>query len=335
MPSLTPGDNLPHGYDQKIFVAGHTGLLGSALMRRLPVHGYANVVTRDHQTLDLTDRAGVADYLSDERPDTVILTAARVGGILANSSFPAEFIETNLSIQTSVIEGARKAGVQRLIFFGSNCAYPAETAELIREEQLFTGPLESSSAAYAVAKIAGMQMCAAYNAQYGTSYMSIIPATLYGPGDNMDPATSHVLGALLQKYQDAVTGGDAPVIWGTGEPRREFLFADDLADACATLIGLDTEAIDRLCGATGYIVNAGSGQDVSIKELAGLIGDVVGYDGPSSFDRSRPDGMKRRLLDSSRLSTLGWRPAVTLEDGIRRTHEWLLKSREMATDGLR
>ena len=180
-----------------------------------------------------------------------------------------------------------------------------------------------------------MQMCAAYNAQYGTSYMSIIPATLYGPGDKMDPATSHVLGALLQKYQDAVTGGDAPVIWGTGEPRREFLFADDLADACATLIGLDTEATGRLCGATGYIVNAGSGQDVSIKELAGLIGDVVGYDGPSSFDRSRPDGMKRRLLDSSRLSTLGWRPAVTLEDGIRRTHEWLLKSREMATDGLR
>ena len=334
MTSFTSGNKLRRDYDQKIFVAGHTGLLGSALVQRLPVHGYANVVTRDHRILDLTDRDGVVDFLAEERPDTVILTAARVGGIQANSSFPAEFIETNLSIQTSVIEGARKAGVQRLIFFGSNCAYPAETAQPIREEQLFTGPLEASSAAYAVAKIAGMQMCAAYNAQYGTSYLSIIPATLYGPGDNMDPATSHVLGALLQKYHDATTGGDAPVIWGTGEPRREFLFADDLADVCAMLISQDAEAIYELCADTGYVVNAGSGQDVSIKELAGLISNVVSYSGPPTFDTSRPDGMKRRLLDSSRLTALGWRPAIALETGIGRTYEWLLKSREMAADGL-
>jgi GDP-L-fucose synthase len=311
----------------RIFVAGHRGPLGSALMRTLETRGYRDPITRTHKELDLADAEGVQALFRQERPEYVFMAAAKVGGIQANSALPAEFIQTNLAIQTSVIHAAHLASVERLVFFGSNCTYPKDALQPMREEYLSTGPLEPTSESYAVAKIAGMKMCQAYNQQYGSLFIPVIPATLYGPNDDFDSNTSHVLTALLDRYHKAKeSGGQEVVLWGTGEPRREFLYVNDMADACIYLMDLDADTMRSVLGLPGGVVNIGSGLDVSIRELADIIGRVVGFQGQTENDTGRPDGAPRKLLDSSRMNGLGWSSTVPLEDGIKKTYEWYLNT---------
>ena len=311
----------------RIFVAGHRGLLGSALIRTLEARGYRKPITRTHEELDLADTEGVQTLFRQERPEYVFLAAAKVGGIQANSALPAEFIQANLAIQTSVIHAAHLSGVERLVFFGSNCTYPKDADQPMREEYLSTGPLEPTSESYAVAKIAGMKMCQAYNQQYGNLFIPVIPATLYGPNDDFDSNTSHVLSALLDRYHKTHEAGNQKMaLWGTGKPRREFLYSDDMADACIFLMDLDAEALRAALDAPGGAINIGSGRDVSIRELADIIGRVVGFQGQTENDTSRPDGAPRKLLDSSRMNGLGWSSTTPLEDGIEKTYEWYLNT---------
>ena len=295
-------------------MAGHTGLVGSALVRRLEAEGYTNLVTRTRAELDLTDAAAVHSFFDAERPDYVFLAAARVGGILANDSYPAEFLRDNLAIELNVIEAARRGEVEKLLFLGSSCIYPKHAPQPMKEEHLLTGELEPTNEPYAIAKIAGIKLCEAYNRQYGTDFISVLPTNLYGPGDNFDLATSHVLPALIRKFHEAKESGEASVeIWGTGEPRREFLHVDDLAAACVFLM----ERYDAT-----EPINVGVGRDISIRELAELIGEVVGFEGELEFDTSKPDGTPRKLLDVSRLTGLGWTSGIPLRDGIEQTYRW-------------
>jgi GDP-L-fucose synthase len=300
--------------NSKIFIAGHRGLVGSAIVRKLQAEGHGNLVLRTRDQLDLRNSAAVKAFFETERPDYVFLAAAKVGGIWANSRYPADFIYDNLVIQTNVIHSAHLAGVNKLLFLGSSCIYPRGAAQPIREEYLLSGPLEPTNEAYAVAKIAGIKMCQAYNSQYGANFISAMPTNIYGPNDNFDLENSHVLPALIRKFHEAKQSeGGSVTIWGTGAPRREFLHVDDLADAVVFLM-------NNYSGPE--LINVGSGQDLTIKELALLIKEAAGFDGDVVFDRSKPDGMPRKLLDVSRLSALGWQPKVALKDGILSTYRW-------------
>ncbi len=303
----------------KIYVAGHTGLVGSAIARALARTGASSLITYTHAQLDLTQQQDVLDMFSEERPDYVFLAAARVGGILANDRHPAEFIRDNLLIQTNVIDAAYRFGVRKLLFLGSSCIYPKLAAQPIREELLLSGPLEATNRAYAVAKIAGLEMCRAYRRQFGMSAVSLMPTNLYGPGDNFDLESSHVVPALLRKFHEAKACRQSSVsVWGTGTPRREFLHVDDLADACLYAMHHYDD---------GEPLNVGWGQDVSIRELCSIVADVVGFEGTLEFDTSRPDGTPRKLLDTSKLDGLGWRPKIPLREGLAATYEWFLAHR--------
>lgn len=304
--------------DRKIYVAGHLGLVGSALVRQLTVRGYHNLVTRTHAELELTDQAAVRDFFAAEKPECVLLAAAKVGGIHANNTYPAEFIYSNLAIQTNVIDASYQSGVKRLLFLGSSCVYPRECPQPIKEDYLLTAPLEPTNRPYAVAKIAGIEMCHAYNRQYGTRYMAVMPTNLYGPNDNYDLNNSHVLPALIRKMHDARQSNAAEVVvWGTGTPKREFLYSDDMAAACVHLLEQSDERLQPLFGeAHPPLVNVGCGEDISIRELAELVRDVVGFQGKLTFDTSKPDGTMRKLLDVSRLKALGWQPSTGLREGI-------------------
>ncbi|MCL2000700.1 MAG: GDP-L-fucose synthase [Planctomycetes bacterium] len=293
----------------KIHIAGHRGLAGSAIERRLRIAGYHNLLLRTRAELDLTRQTEVESFLSSEKPDYIFLAAAKVGGIAANNSRKAEFIYQNLAIEANIIHSAWLAGVKRLLFLGSSCIYPRECPQPIREEYLLTGSLEATNDAYAIAKIAGLKMCESYNRQYGVNYVSVMPTNLYGPNDNYDLESSHVLAALLQKAHEAkVSGARELVVWGTGTPRREFLHVDDLAEACLFLM----EREDVRDG----VFNVGVGEDVSIKELAELVAQIVGFEGKLVYDSSRPDGTPRKLLDVARLSAMGWKASISLRDGI-------------------
>jgi GDP-L-fucose synthase len=296
----------------RIFIAGHAGMVGSAIQRRLAALGYENVVTRTRRELDLLDQRAVFDFLASTRPDYVFVAAARVGGILANSTRRGQFLYENLAIEANLIHGAHLAGIERLLFLGSSCIYPRDCPQPIREEYLLTGTLEQTNEPYAIAKIAGIKLCEAYNSQYGRRYASVMPTNLYGPNDNYDLDSSHVLPALLRKVHEARERNDTEVtVWGTGLPRREFLYVDDLADACVFLMERDYN---------GPLLNIGTGADVTIRELAETIMRIVGYRGNMRFDTSKPDGTPRKLLDVSRMSELGWRATTALEDGIQRTY---------------
>uniref|UniRef100_UPI003F4925FA GDP-L-fucose synthase family protein n=1 Tax=Cupriavidus yeoncheonensis TaxID=1462994 RepID=UPI003F4925FA len=298
--------------DANIFVAGHRGMVGSALVRALRAEGYGRIVTRTHAELDLTDQAAVRRFFAAGSIDVVLLAAARVGGIVANASRPASFLYENLAIETNVVDAAFDAGVQRLVFFGSSCIYPRACPQPIREEYLLTGPLEPTNEAYAIAKIAGLKLCEAYNRQYGTCYVSVMPTNLYGPNDNYDLTNSHVLPALIRKAHAAVQEGAATLaVWGTGTPRREFLHVDDLA--AATLFLLRHEHAEG-------VFNVGAGKDLSIAELAAMVARIAGFQGELVFDTSKPDGTPRKLLDVSRLARMGWQPRIGLEAGITATY---------------
>lgn len=320
-------DGLP--LDARIYVAGHSGLVGSALLRALDSRGYCNLVTRTHAALDLTDQAAVRGFFSSERPEYVFLAAARVGGVAANESYPADFISANLAIQSNVIDEAVKNKVRRLLFLGSSCIYPQGCPQPIKEEYLLTGPLEPTNRSYALAKIAGIEMCSAYNRQHGTRYVAVMPANLYGPRDNYDLQTSHVLPALIRKIHEAKVEGRAEVvIWGSGKPRREFLYSDDLADACVFLMNLsETHLLPVLdARATAPLINIGTGKDLTIIELATLIGEIIGYDGGFVFDPARPHGTFQKVLDVSRVNALGWQAKTSLREGIRRTYNDFLEA---------
>lgn len=304
----------------KIYVAGHRGLVGSALVRVLTAQGYTNLVTRTHAELDLTDRTAVEAFFSAEKPEYVILAAAKVGGIHANSTYPADFIRINLEIQTNVIHQSYVHGVKRLLFLGSTCIYPRDCPQPIKEEYLLTGPLEPTNSAYALAKIAGIEMCRSYNQQYGTQFLCAMPTNLYGPGDNYDLENSHVLPALIRKFHEAKVRGDKEVVvWGTGTPRREFLYSDDMADACVFLLNLPQEQYTGLLAEGRYpLINVGFGSDVTIAELAATIAKICGFHGAIVYDATRPDGTPRKLTDSSRLQQTGWKPRLDLGQGLIR-----------------
>lgn len=308
--------------DAKIYVAGHRGMVGSAIVRKLNELGYANLALRDHTSLELTDANATARFFTEERPDYVFLAAAKVGGIYANSTYPADFIYQNLAIQTNVIHSAYRIGVKRLIFLGSSCIYPRDCAQPIREDDLLTGPLELSNRPYAVAKIAGVEMCWAYNRQYGTQYVAAMPSNLYGVGDNYDLRSSHVLPALVRKMHEAkVHNADTVEIWGSGTPRREFLFSDDAADGLLFLANLPEERFGKLLTPEKPpLINIGSGEDLTVVNLARTIADVVGFSGGLTFDLSMPDGTSRKLLDISRARELGWRAKTGLASGIAATY---------------
>ena len=292
----------------KIYVAGHRGMVGSALVRRLEQAGYSNILTRTHAELDLLDQAATHAFLAQEKPDVIFIAAAIVGGIHANNTLRADFIYQNLMIEANLIHGAHQAGIQRLCFLGSSCIYPRDCPQPIREDYLLTGPLEQTNEPYAIAKIAGIKLCESYNRQYGTQYFSAMPTNLYGPNDNYDLANSHVLPALIRKAHEArQRGASELVVWGSGTPRREFLYVDDLADACVFLMEH---------GVTDGFYNVGVGEDVSIRELAETVMAVVGFSGSIVFDATKPDGTRRKLLDVSRLRDIGWRAHTPLREGI-------------------
>jgi len=331
-PSITMNNSVPTRslQDDKIYVAGHRGLVGSALVRRLEAGGCTNITTRTHAELDLMDQASVRNFFAEERPDAVFLAAAKVGGIHANNIYPAEFVHDNLSIQTHVIHEAWRAGVKRLLFLGSSCIYPRDCPQPMREDTLLTGPLESTNRPYALAKIAGIEMCWSYNRQYGTRFLSVMPTNLYGPGDNFDLQNAHVLPALMRKMHEAkVSGADTVTVWGSGKPYREFLHNDDMADACVYLASAPDAVYsglisEELCP----LINIGWGKDITIADLAALIREVVGFEGELQYDASKPDGAPRKLLDTSRLTALGWQPAITLRQGLEQTYQWFLKHQD-------
>jgi GDP-L-fucose synthase len=309
--------------DSRIYVAGHLGLAGSALVRSLERHGFSNFVFRSQAELDLQNQSATNVFFASERPEHVFLAAAKVGGIQANNTYPADFIRDNLQIQTNVIDAAYRNGVKRLLFLGSSCIYPRDCPQPIREEYLLTGPLEATNRAYALAKIAGIEMCWSYNRQYGTHYLAAMPTNMYGPGDNYNLETSHVLPALIRKvYEAKCAGRSEVVVWGTGKPLREFLFSNDFADACVHLMTLDDQVYETLMSDKfPPLINVGYGSDVTIRELAETVCRVLGFTGSLVFDASKPDGTPRKLMDSSRLRALGWQPKIDLETGIRLAFE--------------
>ena len=353
----------------RIYIAGHNGLVGSALYRRLDADGYSNLIVQSHSKLDLTRQADVEAFFQSERPEYVFLAAAKVGGILANDTYPAEFIYTNLAIQNNIIHAAWQTGVQRLLFLGSSCIYPKKCPQPMKEDYLLTGLLEPTNEPYAVAKIAGIKMCHAYNCQYGTRYLCVMPTNLYGPNDNFDLETSHVLPALIRKFHLAklahqrdwegirkdeqkygkipsdikqsigvgnsfsdnqtVPSGTHPsvLLWGSGNPRRELLHVDDLADACIYLSRLDKDVLHKFFDINHTpLLNIGCGEDLTIKEIASIVSEIVGYKGDVFWDQSKPDGTPQKLLDISKIKRLGWKPTIDLKDGIRSVYEWYLKA---------
>jgi GDP-L-fucose synthase len=304
----------------KIFVAGHRGMVGGAILRRLRLAGYRNLVTRTHRGLDLTDQAAVRRFFRRERPDAVFLAAAKVGGIWPNHIYPADFLFENLAIELNVVRSAYESNTRKLLFLGSSCIYPRLAPQPIPEEALLAGPLEPTNEAYAVAKIAGIKLCTTYNRQYGTNFLCVMPTNLYGPGDNYDLKNAHVIPALIRKMHEAKLRGDKQVIvWGSGKPRREFLFSQDLADACVFLME-DYDAAEL-----GDFINVGTGEDLTIAELAQLIARVVGFSGKLVFDPAKPDGTPRKMLDVRRMRALGWKPSTSLADGLQKTYHAFLR----------
>lgn len=314
------------GRESRVYVAGHGGLVGSAVIRRLQAGGFRNLIVRSHAELDLCNQAAVAKFFGEARPEFVVLAAAKVGGILANETRPVEFVRENLLIQANVIHESHRAGVERLVFLGSSCIYPRDCPQPIREDYLLTGPLEPTNQPYAIAKIAGIEMCAAYNREFGTKYVCAMPTNLFGIGDNFDLQTSHVLPALIRKAHEARASGAANMdVWGSGNPRREFLLSDDLAAAIELLLASQWERV-----AAGFpsprlpLLNVGAGRDLTIRELAELVCDVVGFKGALRWDSTKPDGTPRKLLDTSRMQSMGWKPVTALRDGIRIAYQAFL-----------
>ena len=313
--------------DSKIYVAGHRGLVGSAIVRQLETGGCKNLLLRTRKELDLIDQSAMRSFFEEEHPEIVLLAAAKVGGILANSMYPGEFIYENLMIQANIIHWSQKTGVKRLLFLGSSCIYPKLAPQPLKEEYLLSGPLEPTNDAYAVAKIAGIKMCESYNRQFNTSYLSVMPTNLYGPEDNFDLEKSHVLPALVRKFHEAKKSG-APevVVWGTGSPRREFLHVDDMAAACLYLLGLPDQTYrDLVQNMKPCLINIGMGKDITIRELAELVKEIVGFRGQIIFDTDRPDGTPQKLLDISRMNKLGWKAKISLREGITGTYDWYKK----------
>lgn len=313
----------------KIYVAGHRGLVGSAIVRKLRSSGYGNLILRTSKEIDLKDQDAVAEFFAEEKPEYVFLAAAKVGGIVANDTYPAEFIYNNLMIQSNVIHNSYLNGVKRLLFLGSSCIYPKLAPQPLKEEYLMTGPLEPTNEPYAIAKIAGITQCRSYNRQYGTRYLAAMPTNLYGPGDNFDMEKSHVLPALIRKCHEAKeSNAETVTIWGTGSPYREFLHVDDLAEACVFLMNLPDEVYSSLLTihSSPALINIGSGEEVTIRELALLVKEVVGFEGELVFDTSKPDGTPRKLCDVSKLHELGWHHRTRLEDGIRASYAWYLQN---------
>ncbi|MET3473499.1 nucleoside-diphosphate-sugar epimerase [Novosphingobium sp. 1529] len=310
----------------RIYVAGHRGMVGGAICAKLAARG-VEVITRTHAELDLTNQAAVGAFMASEQPDGVVLAAAKVGGIYANNTYPAEFIYENLMIEANVIHQAYANGVQRLLFLGSSCIYPRAVAQPMREDALLTGVLEPTNEPYAIAKIAGIKLCESYNRQYGTDYRSVMPTNLYGPGDNFHPENSHVMPALIRRFHEAVAkGADEVVIWGTGKPRREFLHVDDMAEASLFVFALDRATYDANTEPMLSHINVGFGEDMTIADLAHQIAGITGFTGKITFDTSKPDGTMRKLMDTSRLNAMGWQPKVTLAEGLRGTYRWYLEN---------
>jgi GDP-L-fucose synthase len=314
-------------YDSRIYVAGHRGLVGSAITRKLRQRGYRHLLLKTRDELDLTDAAAVEQFFRKENPEYVFLAAAKVGGIHANNTYPADFIRENLAIQLNVIDAAYRHRVKKLLFLGSSCIYPKLAPQPMKESDLLSGFLEPTNEAYAIAKIAGLKMCEAYNRQYGTNFLSVLPTNIYGIHDNFDLNNSHVLPALIRKFHDAkMNGSDSVEIWGTGTPRREFLLSDELADACVYL--MEKYNADDL----GGFINIGTGEDIAISELALLIKDIVGFQGKVVYNRTKPDGAPRKLLDVSKLHTLGWHSTISLKEGIRMTYDWFVEQIQQGSD---
>jgi GDP-L-fucose synthase len=315
----------------RIYVAGHNGLVGSAIVRVLRAQGHTNIVTRSHKELELTDQAQVREFFRTEQIDQVYLAAARVGGIHANNTYPAEFIYDNMMVQANVVHEAWRHGVQKLLFLGSSCIYPRMAPQPIREEYLMSGMLEPTNEPYAMAKIAGIKLCESYNRQYGTDYRSVMPTNLYGPGDNYHPENSHVIPALMRRFHEAkLSNAPEVVIWGSGKPMREFLYVDDMAAASVHVMNLDHDTYARYTDPMHSHINVGTGEDVTIAELARLVGDTVGYRGNIGFDTSKPDGTPRKLLDVSKLKQLGWQASTPLPEGLRRAYAAFV---ELTEDG--
>lgn len=311
--------------ESRIYVAGHNGLVGSALVRELKAKGYNNLLVRTRKELDLSMADQVNAFFASEKPEYVFLAAAKVGGILDNSTYPAEFIRENLSIELNVIDSAYRHGSRKLLFLGSSCIYPKFAPQPIKEDSLLTGPLESTNEPYAIAKIAGIKLCQAYRVQYGADFISAMPTNLYGPGDSFDLKRSHVLPALVRKFHEAKKFNEPnAIVWGSGTPKREFLYVEDLADACVHLMNEYSEHES---------INVGTGQDISISEVAEIIREIVGYDGEIVYDDTKPDGTPRKLLDVSKLDKLGWKPRVSLQEGIKQTYDWFRFTSETKTDG--
>jgi GDP-L-fucose synthase len=316
-----------HQKGTKSYVAGHRGMVGAAICRRLAQAGVRDLITRTHAELDLTNQAAVDRFFAQEHPEHVYLAAAKVGGIWANNSYPAEFIYQNLMIEANIIDAAHRYGVERLQLLGSSCIYPRLAEQPMREEALLTGTLEPTNEPYAIAKIAGIKLCESYNRQYGTDFRSVMPTNLYGPGDNFDLENSHVIPALMRKFYEAKASGAAFVeVWGTGSPRREFLHVDDMADACVFVMDLDANTYRAHTEPMLSHINVGVGEDASIRELAETMRDVVGFEGEVRFDASKPDGTPRKLLDVSLLEGLGWKAKIGLREGLGRTYEWFLSN---------
>jgi GDP-L-fucose synthase len=318
-------------HPMRIYVAGHRGMVGGAISRKLR-EGGVEVITRTHAELDLTDQAAVRAFFTSEKLDGVVLAAAKVGGIHANNTYPADFIYENLMIEANVVHQAYAAGVQRLLFLGSSCIYPRAVEQPMREDALLTGVLEPTNEPYAVAKIAGIKLCESYNRQYGTDYRSVMPTNLYGPGDNFHPENSHVMPALIRRFHEAARDGlDQVAIWGSGAPRREFLHVDDMADASLFILNLPVDHYQANTQPMLSHINVGYGEDVTIRELAALVAEVTGFKGNIVFDASKPDGAMRKLMDSSRLNALGWKPRVRLEQGIRSAYSWFINNHGKST----
>ena len=315
--------------DDKIYVAGHNGMVGSAIVRKLREKGFINIITRSSSELDLTNQQNVHNFLQDEGLDCVIIAAAKVGGIYANDSYPAEFIYQNLMIEANLVHGSYLAGVNKLLFLGSSCIYPKDSQQPIKEKYLLSGYLEPTNEPYAIAKITGIKLCESYNRQYGTDYRSIMPTNLYGPNDNFHPENSHVIPALIRKFHEAKVNNEPFVeVWGSGKPMREFLHVDDMADASIYIISLDKEILESETGLMLSHVNVGTGVDISIKNVAQLVKDVIGFNGEIIFNIKMPDGAKRKLLDISKITRLGWRYNILLKSGLEETYKWFLNNKK-------
>ncbi len=318
-------------YDSKIYIAGHTGMVGSAIVRSLQAKGHTNLIVKTHHELDLTRQTEVEQFFAQEKPEYVLIGAAKVGGIMANATYPADFIYQNLAMQTNILHAAYLTKVKRLLFLGSVCIYPKLCPQPIKEEHLLTGPLEPTNAPYAMAKISGFTMCEAYNRQYGTQFLCGMPTNLYGTGDNFDLQTSHVLPALIRKFHESKLHKTSVTLWGTGQAKREFLYVDDCANALHFMMDLNNDRFETLRNdPAGPLVNIGSGEDISIQELAELVKETVGASGEIIWDTSKPDGTPKRKLEMSRLHALGWQPTIALAEGITRTYDWYLKNNTSA-----